>query len=104
MKKKTLQNDSPVATPNPEEVMQGFLLFRGKTWNFRRKIPVGLLKYFPAGYKVIWRSLDTSDKRTANHLAMQWEVKTKELFKFLKKNLSDKTKLEHIEYELSISS
>jgi integrase len=103
MKKKTLQNDSPVATPNPEEVMQGFLLFRSNTWNFRRKIPVALLKYFPSGYKVIWRSLGTSDKRVANSVGMDWAAKTERVFSMLKTTIPDEMKLEYIKSELSIS-
>lgn len=103
MKKKALQICSPVATPDTGEDMQGFLILRSKTYYFRRKIPVEARPYFP-GLSQIWRSLGTTDKRSANSLAMEWAVKTKKVFDFVKSAFPDDMKFKFIEMELSISN
>jgi hypothetical protein len=93
MKKKALQNSPPVATPNPEETMQGFLVLRVKTYYFRRKIPVEVRPYFPTGSKEILRSLGTSVKKDAISLCRDWVSKTERLFVSLKMEYDDESKI-----------
>ena len=83
--------------------MQGFLLIRGKTWNFRRKIPTELRPYFN-GNREIWRSLGTSEKKVANEACREWVTKTDRVFSFLRSSAKEDFKLEYVKSEIPPSA
>ena len=82
--------------------MQGFLLFRSNTWNFRRKIPVEIRRYFN-GNQEIWRSLKTSVRSDALKTCREWASKTERVFQFLKSSAPDQTKFDYLTFEISPS-
>lgn len=103
MKTTSLSIATPIATPDEGDNVIGFLLLRGKTYHFRRKVPSELRIYFPDGYREISRSLATTDKRSAVSSAREWLVKTDRLFSFLRSGIADVMKSEYLKTELALS-
>ena len=84
-------------------MVSGFLVLRGSTYHFRRRVPADLKKYFPKRFFEISRSLGTSSKVIATAASREWAVKTERVFQFLRSGTPDAMKLEYLKSELSIS-
>lgn len=78
MAKKTKDLATPVATPATEDPSAMFLLRRGKTYYFRRKVPLAIRQAYGKREYIV--SLKTADKTLATALCAPYVIETSRLF------------------------